>query len=458
MERVFLVPTGDTLLPPPVPIPHAFDRLNDFTTQLLHEVKPAVPSTYSEFLGLYAGDRRQKAYATAVESLKLDPVKEKDSFISAFGKAEKFTKEDPAMRLIQPRSLRYNTEVGRYLKRLEKQVYKDIAKVFKEVTVLKGYNATDTATILKRKWDRFKNPIAIGTDASRFDQHVSVQALKWEHSVYLKYFYPSDRNKLRELLSWQLVNRGIAKATDGHIKYKVDGCRMSGDMNTSLGNCLLMCAMFYAYLKHIGVDAELANNGDDCIIICEKREFAKLSSLPTWFREMGFTMKVEDPVDVFEEIQFCQTQPIYLGDDGWIMCRDVRVALAKDASTFLPIDRKQVYYQYLKSIGDCGLSLTGGIPIFQEFYLTFLRYGANKGIGKHPAMETGFARLAHGMSRVAVHITDETRISFWKAFGILPSTQILLENKISQANLTYNVPIHRENIPEFSLIISNDYF
>lgn len=71
---------------------------------------------------------------------------------------------------------------------------------------------------------------------------MSVQALKWEHSIYNAMFRSDE---LAELLGWQLTNKGFARTTDGLIKYEVKGCRMSGDMNTALGNCMIMCALVY---------------------------------------------------------------------------------------------------------------------------------------------------------------------------------------------------------------------
>jgi hypothetical protein len=33
------------------------------------------------------------------------------------------------------------------------------------------------------------------------------------------------------------------------LKYQVEGCRMSGDMNTSSGNCMIMVALVYSYME-----------------------------------------------------------------------------------------------------------------------------------------------------------------------------------------------------------------
>lgn len=456
VERVFNVETPDGLAPPPRPAPgHIGTKLKDFKDRLLSHMKMAAPCTLDQFVQLYAGDRRQKVYAAAVEDLKLREVCQQDAYLTTFVKAEKINltkKSDPAPRVIQPRTPRYNSEVGCYVKQLEKRLYRGMAEVFGETTVLKGYNAADSGKLLREKWERYRDPVAVGLDASRFDQHVSAEALEWEHSVYEACFYPSDRKKLRRLLQWQVNNRGTARASDGHIKYKVRGCRMSGDMNTALGNCLLMCAMVWTYLQEKGVMGSLANNGDDCVVIMERKDLSKFScGLAEWFLEMGFTMKVESPVDIFEKIEFCQTHPIW-HPDGWLMCRDGLVAMAKDCHTVLPLKEGKFAQGWATAIGECGLALSGGVPIFQAFYSRLLLAGGGVHMGKHPALESGFARLASGMQRRVRPVMDETRVSFWEAFGILPSQQERLEQMIAGAPLDLGLALHRETTQDFTFL------
>lgn len=113
----------------------------------------------------------------------------RDSDISAFVKAEKINlteKPDPAPRIIQPRDPRYNVEVGCYLKHTEKIMMKAIDQLFNPdsdiQTVFKGLTADQSGRMMRRKWLKFRDPVALGLDASRFDQHVSRQALEWEHA------------------------------------------------------------------------------------------------------------------------------------------------------------------------------------------------------------------------------------------------------------------------------------
>lgn len=427
VERVYKVqgPTG--LVPTPQPLAGAFSRLNGFTAAIRKHLPRSAPVDYDTFVGYYKG-RKRTVYAKAAESLVSTPVKRSDARVSAFVKAEKINtskKPDPAPRLIQPRDPRYNVAVGVFLRPLEKLVYRAIAKAWGGPTVLKGMNAAEQGSALYSMWCQFDNPVAVGLDASRFDQHVSRAALEWEHSVYALCFRGDDLASLRKLLSWQLHNRGRAYTAEGKIEYEVEGCRMSGDINTSLGNCLIMSAMVWAWCQYVGVPARLANNGDDCVVIMESRFLPVFSrGLQEWFLELGFEMQVEAPVHTFEQVQFCQTQPVCV-DGAWIMVRDPRVAISKDLVTLLGMPHS--YQAYVGAIGECGLSAYGGVPVFQEFYASLQSAGKPSKLLGESSMAMGLRHLSKGMGRQYQPVKATTRASFALAFGITPDEQEQLE-------------------------------
>jgi len=287
-ERVFAVEKEGELVSPPRPDARVFEgEMAKFANSFDKLSPPTTPWTTVEFCGTYVG-RRRTIYEAAAESLINAPLQRSDANSNSFLKAEKIpfgSKPDPAPRLIHPRSPRYNVEVGVFLKKIEHQVYHQVDTIWGHRTVLKGCNAHRTAAILRRKWEAFSHPVAIGLDASRFDQHVSVPALEWEHKRYLSMFQSGDRTRLAELLSWQLDTKCVARCLDGRVKYRVKGMRFSGDMNTSTGNCLLMSALVWSYCSSVGVKAQLANNGDDCVLILDQSELSRLSSgnMGLWF-------------------------------------------------------------------------------------------------------------------------------------------------------------------------------
>ncbi len=429
-ERVFHVEVEGELEPPPRPLVDFSEVLKGFSDRY----KTVAPSgrrvSYEEFVDLCIPCKR-RVYKTAVEDLYRRPIEKSDSFIKAFVKAEKVNvskKPDPAPRIIQPRSPRYNVEVGRFLKPLEHNIYEALGEMWGSPTVMKGYNARDTAALFREDWDSFNDPVAIGLDASRFDQHVSIPALKFEHRMYQLSFHGEERRALGELLRWQLRNNGVAYAQDGKIKYKTEGCRMSGDMNTALGNCLLMCAMLWQYCHDKGINARLKNNGDDCVITIERSDLNLFSTgLETWFLKMGFTMKVEPAVDIFEEIEFCQTHPVFNGVD-WIMCRNPFVCSSKDLCWIEGQPTPVNIRRWMDAVGRCGASLSSGLPVLQEFYQALIRNGL---ACRREVRDTGFAFMSRGLTAEVRPVSDAARISFYKAFSISGALQRSLEEAYS---------------------------
>lgn len=82
--------------------------------------------------------------------------------------------------------------------------------------VAKGLTIDETGKLMAEKWHKFSRPVGVGIDASRFDQHVSKQALEWEHSIYNAIFQSGE---LAAALKWQIHNVGFARSKDGCIKY-----------------------------------------------------------------------------------------------------------------------------------------------------------------------------------------------------------------------------------------------
>jgi hypothetical protein len=279
-----------------------------------------------------------------------------------------------------------------------------------------------------RHWSAFERPVAVGLDASRFDQHVSADALRWEHSVYQSAY--RDYPELRTLLAWQIRNRGVGRAEGYRVDYTVEGCRMSGDMNTGMGNCLLMSSIVIAYCEQAGLQFRLANNGDDCVLFLDSRDLHRLSGLDAWFLDFGFTLTREPPVYVLEQVEFCQTQPVRCAN-GWRMVRNPHTAMSKDCVSLQGWDNEAEIKYWAGSVGKCGLSLTSGVPVWEAWYTRLVRVGViNAGVDER-VNECGMSYLAKGVEPCPV--SEESRYSFWLAFGILPDEQVALEDEYSQA-------------------------
>lgn len=457
VKRVFYVENNGVLLRPAKPITGAFERLAAFRGRLLENGVRLSRATYAEFVSRCPSHKRA-VYQRACDSLATKALTRRDSFIKGFGKCEKVRIDGdrkPVQRIIHPRDPRYNAALGRYIQTCEKVVFKQIDRVFDVAflgtpTVFKGMNAVEAGTALASKWGRFLNPVCVGLDASRFDQHVSVEALQWEHSVYPMFFPVGERAELRELLSWQLRNHVRIIASDGMLSYIVDGCRMSGDMNTGLGNTLLMCAMVWEYCRFADVcKFELANNGDDCVVFIEREDLDKfVGSLDTWFLDMGFKMKVEPPVYHLEAVSFCQTSPVQV-DHQWRMVRTPARCIGKDCCTILPVRNAKERAAWFKSIGQGGLACASGVPVLQAFYSMFDRgAGSTKYLHTAHLRDSAISTLGRGLASHPVEIADSSRVSFWRAFGITPSCQVHLEDYFNGVSLdSREDPEHNEFVP-----------
>lgn len=396
---------------------------------------------------MYTG-RKRKVYEAAYESLGITPFQDKDALLTSFVKFEK-QDTNKAPRIINPRSPRYNLELARYLKHAEKHYFKAINKTFggrTPATVIKGFNADVSAAILYQKWRQFTDPVAIGLDAEKFDMHVSIPALLYEHSFYLWLY--SRCPFLARLLKLQLRNSGTAWLRDGKVKFSINGTRSSGDINTSLGNCILMCALVYAYCGHMSIQVELANNGDDCVVFMERSDAAAFTAgLPQWFAIRGFKLTVEPVVDVFEQVEFCQTRPV-LVNGKWRMVRNLRTALIKDAMCLTSVPNPNTYAKWLYAVGECGATLCSGVPVLSEYYAALMRHGkpCTEGFKNEVFKNRSQLQLSKGVRTEP--LVDSARVSFYYAFGLLPDMQIELEKALRKFKLNTlgNDIIHREEL------------
>lgn len=436
VERVFMVEVNGDLQPTPKPTPGAFDQLSRFRSELRKHQTPTTRMTPEEFLGFYSG-RKLENYKKAVESLAVCALEPKDAWLSTFVKAEKLClskKPDPAPRVIQPRSARFNVEVGRYLRHSEKYLYKAIDGVFGGRTIFKGINSDEAGIEIKDIWDSFRSPVAIGMDASRFDQHISRQALEYEHSVWLDMFPPPQRKHLKYLLKMQINNKGLARCPDGEVRYSIEGCRMSGDMNTSSGNCLIMCATVWNWCKSNGIAKfRLANNGDDCVVFMEKTDESKfMDGCKQYYTGLGFTMKIEAPVYELEHVEFCQTRPIFVGSN-YRMIRNLHQCVSKDLHCIHDLSLERDAKAWVDAVGEGGRCLNSGVPVLQAFYERFPKAAEGlKGQLLEKYLEDRVFKFHTTRTDQHIEPTPETRYSFWLAFGLTPDEQIALEREMGE--------------------------
>lgn len=437
-----------------------FSRLAGFSSKMKTvAIQEGVssPMTVDEFVDSYGGQKR-KVYAAAAESLKDKPFNFRDARVKVFTKDE-YRKPGGAPRAIQPRSPRFNVNLGRYLKPIEHKVFEAINKVYdstgKHSTVAKGMNMMQRGRTIERMWSEFSDPVAVGLDASRFDQHIHCIALEYEHSFY-KHFVEETGDglpPLYDLLKLTRYNVGSYHGKDGSIKYKTRGNRMSGDMNTSLGNVLIMCALMYGYLeqKEMLGQAFLLNDGDDCVLIMDRRNLDHFrQGLEIWFEQMGFTMCYDGIYTSLEAVEFCQAHPVRNSECGWTLVPRPTKRLYSDLVSTKQLSSKKIYQKWLGAVAGCGIAGSRGVPVFGSFY-RWLGTGATPYIPSDGDYYKSFRMsLIDGMNMTYRAPTLEERISFFFAYDITPDEQVIIENYYD------NLPAPTWSKPEQDVPISRN--
>jgi len=445
MERYFMCKVGGEFLPALRVRPRTYVRnkwLQRIRDEVVLECRGAPVVTVDRVVNSYTGSKRA-LYERAAISLSVVPFSARDARLTAFVKYEK-QDLSKAPRIINPRSPRFNLVLGQRLKFLEKKIYMAINDAYGSVTtntVIKGLNVYDVGRVLRDKWERFRDPVALGLDATKFDMHTSVEALRYEWSYYYGIF-PFDAT-LREIGPMQLSNAGTAYCADGKVKFRMQGTRCSGDVNTSLGNCIIMCSLIYARARELGVVVELANNGDDCVVIMERADLVRFQrKLEPWFARYGYRMTSEEPVDTFERIEFCQSRPVQT-TSGWCMVRNIAACFTKDPMCLVPIQTVNVLRKWLAAVGDCGMAITRGVPVMHAWYSVFRRHGTqySQGFLSTIIKNTGVLERMRAVSHGTNSITAHARASFYFAFGINPDEQIALEAWFQRTTISPSITI-----------------
>lgn len=289
---------------------------------------------------------------------------------------------------------------------------------------------TRRADLIKTKMARLKQPIVVSLDASRFDAHV-VDMLAVEHLIYKRYW---KSPQLQRLLDWQVKNKG---RTSCGIKYSLIGSRMSGDMNTALGNCLISIIMLATIMKYLKISTnewDMLCDGDDVLLFLEAKHKHLIQSLPDYYLQFGFKMKIENITTNYNKIRFCQTFPIetimgakMVSDPTRTMSRSLVGVKHWSENKFVP--------KYLALIGLCELALNMGVPVLQEFALTILSWGSH--LPKNIQM-TGRTIKALREERhhyiQPLDITIQARLDFEQATGICIEEQYAMEQALRALN------------------------
>lgn len=413
-------------------------------------VGEATPITHDEYCAKYSGMRRA-AYERAKESLYFKPLQRQDAFLNVFLKAEKNT-EVKAPRVISPRDTRFLLSMGVYICPIEHRIYRAFKRMHGSPVIMKGLDQEARAAVAQSHWSAFSDPVAVGLDASKFDQHTSKKALQFEHGFYLGPY--KNCRELARLCAWQLKNHCYATVDDGKVAWETDGGRMSGDVNTALGNCVLSATMLLAYAKECGITVRVMVDGDDCVVFMEKRDLEGfMSRLTTWYLGRGYRMKVEGPYFALHEIEFCQSR--------WMMLNGVPLFVR---NPFKAINQDHTWIarggithaEVLIATGLGGLSIYGDVPILGAYYrmLAGNRQLSSRVI-KRLDMRSSWLRWSKSEGgKNYAEPTPSARVEFYRTFGVHASDQVDLERMYLLDSVPTTQPGDPNQITSAQAIIS----
>lgn len=380
-----------------------------------------------------AGRRRKRFFEGAVRYAN-NGVGYQDSRITEMQKLEFYeeskleTKED---RGIQYRSVQYNVALAQHLHQIEERLiglhhlgYHPIAK---------GLTPAQRCHRLFDFADEFDDPVFLCMDHSRFDAHINSQLLQLEHSVYL--WCRKNHPELRKLLRWQRRNVGVSK---GGIKYRIKAKRMSGDINTGLGNSLLNLSMILAWLEFIKVaKSRVMLDGDDSVVVMEWRDFSALpnSSVETFMLKLGMETEVEWTKDIWR-VEFCQSRPVILPtkDGGFhpVFVRNPMKVVTTMGRTAESRDDRTLQL-VMRSSALSELAVAPGAPVTNALAKRVMRYFGEGRIQR--TTKQIYKEQAYGFNIEDV-VIDEVpepdnlaRHTFWLAWDIEPTLQEMMENE-----------------------------
>nr|QTJ63721.1 RNA-dependent RNA polymerase [Dipluran tombus-related virus] len=214
------------------------------------------------------------------------------SSVNVFLKREKLLEHGKAARLVSSRNDTLKCLLGPYIAAMEKVVYQS-------KWCCKGCNSYTKAQKFAELYGSFSDPVTIEADYSKFDAHVSEFFLKHiEHAFYTRMCRDPF---LREMLRYQLTN--FCRTKNGG-RYIVRGTRMSGDVNTSLGNGIINYILWRTLFHRAGIRARILVDGDDSICVVERSDLAAALQAMETVGEYGFDIKYNVRLDR-RDVSFC---------------------------------------------------------------------------------------------------------------------------------------------------------
>lgn len=317
----------------------------------------------------------------------------------------------------------------------------------------KNMLGSEIADNMRGLWLKFNKPVGVCLDHRNWDGHFCRSLIGVANKMWRIYErFASDprargrrkMNLLKRLLDEQFMTSGYS--TNG-VRFKASGKRCSGEFTTSdengVSNKHILESVFefliYLFLEMGILKGEFSDwivylqvNGDDSVIIMEHELWVAITNSFDFdwlriFRSLNQETEMEIATYYFEEISYCQSSPVCI-DGKWTMVKKPLRALSRVCYTDKKLDEKTVL-RYYRSLGLCELACSAGVPILQTLAVRLLELAQ----GARPLgnVDKVWARSMNQCEIRFKPVTRDSRLSFERAFGIAPETQVSIELAIS---------------------------
>lgn len=273
------------------------------------------------------------------------------SRITPFTKLEKVkTDKYRAPRLIHARHPTFNVEYGCYIKPLERILKSDIHF---------GKGTYDQiAAKIHQLSSRYKFYTA--GDHSSFDAHCLRESLQLCHRFYSA-CYKKDKY-LSRLSRRTLRNR--CKTRHGE-SYTLDGGRMSGDVDTGFGNCIINLYILRSVLRELGYVGDAIVNGDDFILFSTTA--IDTVAFMAGLRRYNMECKLMASETNISTIEFCRTKLIYHPDGHPTMAFDPDRLRSIYGCTYHRYSDRN-YIKYLENVQHANWSINQNSPVSRQWH------------------------------------------------------------------------------------------
>jgi hypothetical protein len=310
----------------------------------------------------------------------------------------------------------------------------------------KGLTQRGQAELLYAKMRQFCRPRVYSMDASSFDCHCRRFVLRCVHLMYKAFLGPDA--EVAWISKQTLTN--VVFGTGG-FTYKVDGRRMSGHMDTGVGNAVIALMLTTGIMADLGVAKfDVLNNGDDQLLIVEEGTL-DVAAFNTAFRAVGFEMKAELCATV-HEAEFCRAKVVECFDGP----RFVRLPMRALATMFTSHEHYggRDALAYVKATALCSAYVHRGEPMMGPLASKVLDLVKGYPLPGDWARHDGVAYKLAGVDPSPalqqlckpVQPSGITRMQFHLAFGITPGEQAAYERAVQSLTLADIDPARCRNV------------